>query len=422
MASKKESKNKENGPNDLVLQRALNYLERSEISAANKKTINALVNYLAAQDLVKVRQSKYIYTTMQLSRRIENKDFSTLTQKDIEELVASINNSSKFSEWTKRDYRIILRRLIKFIREKQGQRFLKGQYPEEVAWIPSTMKKARKKLPSELLSIDDVKNLAEGTFNLRDKAFILFLYESGARIGEVLNIKLKDVDFDKYGARISLFGKTGDRKVRIIASAPAISNWLKQHPERNNKDGWLFCSINHASSGAQGEYRYFNKLLKVASGRVGLKKPVNPHHFRHSRASELAKKLPESLLCQYFGWEIGSREVRTYVHLSGRDSDKAILALHGLTEEEKPEDQFTPVLCPRCGLKNDPGAKFCSGCSLGLDLKTVMDYETAKDELITGGVNIFNEDGSMKKEAEQIIYQLVKLLKNKNADKVSLKQ
>jgi hypothetical protein len=157
--------------------------------------------------------------------------------------------------------------------------------------------------------------------------------------------------------------------------------------------------------------------------KTGIKKPVNPHHFRHSRATELAKSFTEAQLCEYFGWMQGSKEAATYVHLSGRDMDDATLKYYGIkNEEETPQSKFKPIDCPRCNTKNSPDSKFCSSCSLGLDLKTVMDYETAKDELITGGVNIFNEDGTMKKEAEQIIYQLVKLLKIKNADKVLLKQ
>lgn len=267
------------------------------------------------------------------------------------------------------------------------------------------MKKSRRKLPKELLSADDVILLSEHTLNLRDKAFILFLYESGARIGEVLNLKIKDVENDQYGALITLFGKTGSRRIRIIASAPAINNWIKHHPIGEG-DSWLFCGLNHSTLGEQGDYFYFNKLIKVAKKKAGLKKPVNPHHFRHSRATELAKKLTEAQLCVYMGWEIGSREAATYVHLSGRDTDKAILALHGLAEREKESDRFSSIQCPRCGIKNEPGAKFCSGCSLGLDEKSVMEFDRQKEMATKVGSFALNNPETMDNIGNMLLQKI----------------
>jgi len=381
MHKKVNNLNNGNGTKNKLLNTALNHLNRVKISQKNKDTILNFVKYLSAQDLTKDRQSKYIYTTIQISRRIKNKDFSKLNKNDIENLVGEINNSD-YSEWTKRDYKIVIKRLIKYVKEKEGKRFIEGRYPLEVSWINATIKKSRKKLPKELLTIDDIKKLAEGTLNLRDKAFILFLYESGARIGEVLNIKINDVEPDKYGARVTLFGKTGARKIRVIASAPAISNWIKHHPTKKYRSSWLFCSLNHPNMGDQGQYFYFNKLLRVTKERVNLSKPVNPHHFRHSRATELAKKITEAQLCNYMGWIIGSKEASTYVHLSGRDTEKAILKLHGLAEEETDEDNFSPIKCPRCGIKNDPGSRLCAGCSLGLDDKAMLEFENQNHDYI----------------------------------------
>ncbi len=367
------------------LEMALAHLERADINPTNKKIIYSFIDELRAEGITKVRQAKYIYHIVKISERVKNKDFHKLTTDDIKRLIGDINNTD-FSEWTKRDYRIVTKRLMKFVKQLEGKRFFKGRYPLEVEWINTSMKKTKKKLPKELLSIDDVKLLAEKTFNLRDKAFILFLYETGCRIGEAFNIKIKDIDSDEYGARITLMGKTGARKIRIIASAPAVSNWVKHHPIQNDKNVWLFCSINHSSLGNQGEYAYYNKLLREARKRTNITKPVNPHHFRHSRATELAKKLTEAQLCAYMGWVPGSKEAATYVHLSGRDTDNAILALHGLHEEETEKDNFTPIECPRCSLKNEPGAKFCSGCSLGLDEKSIIEFDQQKErEQLLGG-------------------------------------
>jgi len=268
------------------------------------------------------------------------------------------------------------------------------------------MTKRNKKLPEELLTMEDVKSIANETQNLRDRAFVLFLYESGARIGEIMSIRVKDFESDKYGAKVLIpKGKTGSRKIRIIASAPALSIWLLQHPDRKNKNSLLFCGISNYKRGENVVYQNYRMILKKVALKAGIDKPVNPHHFRHSRATELAKKLTEAQLCEYLGWVIGSKEAATYVHLSGRDMDSTMLSLHGIIDEKSAKDEFISIECPRCGMKNDPSAKFCSGCSLGLDEKSVMEYDRQKEIATKIGYDfqkLFN-DPSFK---EQILNML----------------
>ena len=83
------------------------------------------------------------------------------------------------------------------------------------------------------------------------------------------------------------------------------------------------------------DYPAINKRLKEIAERTGIKKPVNPHNFRHSRATYLAKKLTEAQMCQYFDWVQGSKMPATCVHLSGRDLDDAILKIHGKISKEE---------------------------------------------------------------------------------------
>ena len=386
---------------------AKNYIEKQNINPKNKKNILLFVDQLSAEGLTRVRQVKYLYTLGTISRLMD-KDFSKATKQDIIKFCSNINNSD-YSEWTKRDFKIIIKRFYKWIREQEGKQFDKRQYPDEVKWINTSMKRERKKLPKELLTIDDVKKLAENSNNLRNRCYILVSYESGARIGELLNLKLKDIETDKYGTKLTLFGKTGARKIRIIASAPAISNWLIEHPGVKNKESFLFCGIWSKKRGEEVNYATFNRMLKETAEKAGITKPVNPHHFRHSRATELAKILTESQLCQYMGWIQGSKEAATYVHLSGRDMDKAILKMHGLQDMEEEESKFKTITCPRCGTINTPESKFCGQCSLGLDLRAVIDYERTSKETLQ---NIDDSD-KLKNILDVLIKKVEKLEREK---------
>jgi len=381
-----------------------NYLQQNQ-NEKNKQLLTNFIKHLAAKDISPSRQLKYFYNLKTLINKF-NKPFNETTKKDIEEIVIWINNSYE-NFWTKRDFKIELKIFIRWIREEEGFEFLKHEYPKEVRWISTGKKSNQRKLPKEMLSSDEIKELANHTNNLRDRAFILSLYETGARIGELLDVKIKDVEFDKYGSLVNLNGKTGPRKIRILASSPAISNWLMEHPRRNDKEAPLFAGIWSRKRGKPIGYQTYRKMLKEVAEKAGIKKPVNPHNFRHSRSTELAKRFTESQLCEYLGWVQGSKEAATYVHLSGRDMDTAVLRMHGIIDEEEEEkSRFITITCPRCKTKNSPGSKFCSNCSLGLDLNAVKTFEETKDDFTSNILNLIQD----KELALQTLDALTKLI------------
>jgi integrase/recombinase XerD len=405
--------------------------QERKITNRNAQDVLAFVAQLQAQGhkkgpYSKKRLTKYLYGLGSLSK-MTRKDFEKSTRDDMNALASHIRE--KYGKETARDYLVMLRLFIKYLWEKKGFEFEDNEYPDIVKKIKPGNIKIQKIARAQLLTMDDVKMMANLTKNLRDRCFIIMLYESGCRIAELIGdethpgIQLRNIKHDQYGVIVDVDGKTGLRSLRLIASAPAIANWLQDHPDRDNRDAPLFCGIWGAQRGKRVDYRYWNNLLTgKADNRkrpgdkkvpmqglgeiAGIHKPTNPHWFRHSRASELAKYMTESQLCYYMGWEQGSKQARTYVHLSGKDVDRSILQMYGLAEEEKQENELKPITCPRCNKVNDPFAKFCSGCSLGLDLKTIINFEKTKDELTSNIVSLIGD----KNQALKTLEALTKLL------------
>ncbi len=60
---------------------------------------------------------------------------------------------------------------------------------------------------------------------------------------------------------------------------------------------------------------------KIAK-RAGIKKRIYPHLFRHTRATRLLAKVPESIGAKYMGWVNGSKMVGVYVHLAGIEAER----------------------------------------------------------------------------------------------------
>lgn len=370
------------------------------ITSKNTQLIERFKTSCYAEGLGKLRVDKYAYTLKKLSLML-NKDFDKVTKQDIINLV-SIIERKEWTDWTKHDYKVCIKKFYKWLKGKEDE------YPKEVKWIKTTVKKRNGKLPEGLLTEEDVKKLIDSASNSRDKALISVLYESGCRAGEVLSLKLKNIEFDKYGSVIMVNGKTGMRRARLVNSTPYLRDWINDHPHKENPDFPLWIVMtNNRKKGII--YTTLRHILERIGERANIKKYVNPHHFRHSRATFLANHLTESQLNEYLGWVQGSGMPSIYVHMSGRDVDKAVKKMYGLVEEEdKKESILAPKSCPRCNEINPATSKFCNKCSLALDFKIALELED-KRKKSDSIINLF-----VKKVTEKYPEESVKILEELN--------
>jgi site-specific recombinase XerD len=351
------------------LRRAERMVEENPLSASNVRLIRQFEQKLKSEGLSPRRMEKYLDTLRLIGERLG--DFEKATEEDIRRYVSWLE-SQPYSAWTKQSYKVILKRFYRWLRGNDEE------YPSEVRWIKTTLKEKDKPLPRELPTEEEIRKLVEAADNPRDRAFIMTLYETGGRIGEVGSLRIKDVEFLKDYAAVHLRGKTGSRRVPVVAAVPYLSLWLEHHPDRTNRDAPLWPKF---SDGKPMTYPALAKVLKVAAERSGLKKRVSPHKLRHARATFLATKLTEAQMNVLFGWKQGSDMPSTYVHLSGRDLDDALLGIYGLRkkEEGKPA-KLAPRDCPRCRQKNPATSRFCSKCGMALDMEAVMELERRRGE------------------------------------------
>jgi len=85
------------------------------------------------------------------------------------------------------------------------------------------------------------------------------------------------------------------------------------------------------------------------------------------------------MLCKYLGWSIGSRQIRTYSHLSVKQLEDVMLTLNGIKPME--EEISKPVKCI-CKTLNDPKERYCHKCFKPLKVETVIqDQEIVNSEI-----------------------------------------
>ena len=366
------------------LVRTLENIKESDLSKKNKELLVRFHDSCFTEGLGICKIERYLYDAYRLARMMK-KDLSKSNRQDLQSVVAEIEKK-EWSPHSKHSFKVMIKKFYRFAEGIDE----KGVYPDKIRWLRTGVKNNHKKLPEELITEEEVKKMIGSVQNIRDKALLSSLYESGCRIGEIGSMKIKDVTFDEHGAKINVNGKTGARRIRLVNSTPYLQEWINRHEYNQDSNSYLWIKNN----GEPLSYTRISDVLKKVAKRVGIKKRIYPHLFRHSRATHLAGHLTEAQMKDYLGWTQGSKMAGVYVHLNGRDTDNAILKLSGLVVEEKKQVQeLKPKACTRCKTINEVTNKFCKLCGL------VLDQEEA---------NRLIEDDLKRKKADNIMNELLK--------------
>lgn len=177
-------------------------------------------------------------------------------------------------------------------------------------------KEANRLAPKDVLKPHEIHEMIKHCKTQRDRTLLMFLWCSGARLGEVTSMKVKNITFTLDGARAYFAeGKTGSREITLLDSPPELIKWINAHPHRDDADSPLFFGYGNEPLSKS----YIDRIVRSLRKKAGIKKPVSPHKFRKARATYLAPYFTEFQMCQYFGWVIGSKVVAEYVRPSEDD-------------------------------------------------------------------------------------------------------
>ena len=143
-----------------------------------------------------------------------------------------------------------------------------------------------RKLPT-VLSKEEVQQLIDATHSIKYKAAFSVAYGAGLRIGEVVALKVTDIDSSRMLLRIEQ-GK--GKKERMAMLSPMLLTTLRQwykHAKAHHlmlNGGWLFPGQNPLNPIGT---RQLSRACKSACIDAGLTKKVSMHTLRHSFATHL---------------------------------------------------------------------------------------------------------------------------------------
>jgi len=285
------------------------------------------------------------------------------------------------SQETNRDYRVAFRVFAKHLTRGED-------VPDTHDWISTKTTRDYNPIPdaADMLTWEgEVLPMIQECKNPRDKALLAVQFEGGFRGGELYDMQVKNVSDSEHSTKIRVDGKRGERDVHLIMSVPYLNRWLTEHP--GSRDDFLWCKL---SSPEQFTYQRMLQCFDEAARRVDVKKGVNPTDFRKSNAFWLTRQdKSQAFIEDRQGRVRGSKSITRYVaKFSGSTQETEYAAMMGedVESEQRSAEEFSPVVCPRCGDTTPQERDFCIHCNQALDLeaKKLLDdlSETLDDQAI----------------------------------------
>ena len=166
---------------------------------------------------------------------------------------------------------------------------LVSKNPTELLETP----KLGRKLP-DVLNVDDINNLLNAVDQStlkgrRDRTMLETMYSCGLRVSELVNLKISDLFFDTEFIRV--LGK-GDKQRLIPIGHEAMrfindyKNLDRVHVEiKKGFEDFLFLN----NRGRKLTTTMVFLILQGIARKIGIKKHVSPHTFRHSFATHLVQ-------------------------------------------------------------------------------------------------------------------------------------
>lgn len=183
-------------------------------------------------------------------------------------------------------------------------------------------------------------NDLEKMFNIFDKEKVLdqrnslileMLYATGTRVGELVNIKLKDINSYEHSIRILGKGK----KMRIVFYGSycedALNIYLNDgYKKLNTKNSdYLFLNKN----GGQLSERYIRIMIDKIVRKCEIKYHISPHTLRHSFATDLLNAGADLMTVKEL---LGHKSINTtsiYTHITSEQLKKVYSLTHPRSKE-----------------------------------------------------------------------------------------
>ena len=281
---------------------------RNIISNITDGSTKDFLEYLKYERRVSVNTVDSYGENLLLLKNYTNKDLISLKKEDIKDFLDNVEATAR----TKAHYLTVFNSFYKYL-----------VFMDKIKSNPCDGIKApklEKKLPTYLTNEEIAK-----LFNIRltkpvdyrNKAILEVMYATGARISEVINLELNQIDFEECIIRVVGKGK----KERIIplddVAIEALDNYINNYRPfliKNETYNYVFLNKN----GEKISRQMIFKILKNLANKAGITKEISPHTLRHSFASNLLNNGADLRVIQELLGHENLETTEIYSHLQNK--------------------------------------------------------------------------------------------------------
>jgi integrase/recombinase XerD len=185
--------------------------------------------------------------------------------------------------------------------------------------------KTAKTLPL-VLSKDEVSDVIHAIPNFKHRAVIMFIYSTGARVSECVNIKLADIDSKRMQVNIQEGKGLKQRKVPL---SPVLLTILRKYFKEYKPQHFLF-----EGSGGKGTHLGVSAVREICQKTrfrtPHIKKAFSPHTFRHCFATHLLEQGVNLLVIQRLMGHADLSNTLKYLHVQQIGIDQVVNPLDNL--------------------------------------------------------------------------------------------
>lgn len=185
-------------------------------------------------------------------------------------------------------------------------------------------------LPPKAVELGDVRALLKvcgaSPSGKRDRAIVLFLLDTGCRVGGLCRLRVRDLDLKGGKCEVVEKGEKARTVLFVEETAHAVRAWLRARPFPGSE--CVFTSIRDGRPMCDSTV---NQMLRRLKKRAGVEGRVNPHAFRHAFAREFILS----------GGDIGTvSQILGHTQIS---VTKQFYAMFSTGELKGEHDRFSPV-------------------------------------------------------------------------------
>lgn len=174
----------------------------------------------------------------------------------------------------------------------------------------------RTKLESTLpvvLNVKEVTKVLKSVRNEKHKTILFLVYSAGLRVGEVVNLRIEDIDSTRNMLRIR---QAKGKKDRYTILSDVALHQLRHYYRIYKPKDWLF------PGGKEGQpltKRSVQKIFKRALRQSNINKDVGIHSLRHSFATHLLENGTDIRYIQELLGHKSTRTTQVYTHVTTKN-------------------------------------------------------------------------------------------------------